>query len=187
MMSAVNFDRDLRHLTLGQFLPVPVQSNGSDNHTTSNGVVYRNSGAAYMPESLVAFSNNHYIICGLHIDAPEKFRAGVYRIKADWYTSSEDVLSSFIVGISDSVPSSGSPVFHPHAFKLRSGGDSMSIDETIRLPNPLTIDAVDYSDRSLFFGVKFDKQGGADSRYVQMSLSVQNLMLKNPPYEAAVR
>ncbi len=185
-MTAINFDRDLRHLSLGAALAVTTQSANELYYTNSSGIVHEREATAYLPETEIAFQADRYAVFGLHMRAPDADRAGVYRIKADWYASASDIITSFVIGISDTVPNDNTRIFHPHLLQLAPGAHH-SIDETLRLPNPGTLSSVDYSGRSLFFGVKFDNPGGAATRSVHMSLSVQNLQIKNPPYESALR
>ena len=188
-MTIANFDRDLLFLDVANSLDLPAASATSGDPTArTDGMLHTAFAALHVPFNSLTFTNNNRRVVGVLMLPPPVDRRSVYRVKGCGLGYSADLQVELLVGIGPAAPT-GSDVIEQIAlvqgFRMGAG---CRFDEAVALDNFGIIAATDYSERPVFFGMSVLVTGGANiSSTFSGCLSVQNLAVKNPPYEAAVR
>lgn len=188
-MSVKNFDRDLTFVTVGQaLLATPASTFAADPPGSS--LLGVRTAHANIDRQLgvdVTIQAARRVVSMVHMLPPPVGKRTVYRVKGFVYFDHDDALCELLLGIGDAAPTGTNDVLaKPVPLKLNRR--ILNFDETIALDNFGTIDATDYSDRPVAFGVStFNESGANIDAAWRWHLSVQKLDVKTPTYESMVR
>lgn len=191
-MTAINFDRDLTYMTLanGNTLGDPIDSyiSSSADALTTGSINVNSANIHRLVNSYFTLPSFYRRLAGVLFDQPLPNTRSVYRIKGHNNSWTDDVLHELVVGVGPSAPDGTDNIIHM-APLWATGRQQSDFDLTVCIDNFGTINAVDLSDRPIFFGVSIANVTGSDIASLEWSyqLSVQRLAVKNPSYESALR
>lgn len=184
--SVVNFDRDLQYLSPGEELNPLVTAGGNPLNVATPGFQVKNSMSVHRAVgAALAIPDNNYACAGVVMSNPGTTSKRVYRARG-FVAASDGQFVALAVGYSGD-PISASMTSSAQQY-VTVGVDTLRFDETIAVDAPDTLNpALPATDNLLIYIVVFNGTPGQVDKSVLYSLSVQDLAVAPPEYDAARR